>query len=440
MKIAEKLPSTEETPPSAQPAPPYLGRSVRIVGAIENVALKDTPHFRVARGELGEAAYNWRENPYNPEPLSRALANKGGDPRNQIRNVLTKQLKAREVNPTKRQVTDADAMTRHIKKVGLAMGADLVGIAASNAAFFYAAGGSYLNAQAEEDNSGAETPEELAKRYPFLITTPVHIDHNMIQAHRHFIGDHSYMLADQEQALMQVQLERYIHELGYSAHAGIAVPQPSAIAGGLGELGRNGMLITAKLGAQLVLGDVIATDLPLVADKPIDIGVSDFCNECRKCAVTCPTNSITHDDKVVWNGVEKYKINWQTCYRLRPYVAEYWETCLTCVTVCPYSKPQTWWHDLAVWVLHVTPVSLRRPVVKMLKLIDDKGWGVIPNKRVQWMGYDSGIRPGEKMCTIAGCTADHGSQGDPVELSKKPSNIGYYAPLKENTVRLLKRS
>ena len=62
------------------------------------------------------------------------------------------------------------------------------------------------------------------------------------------------------------------------------------------------------------------TDLPLVADKPIDIGVEDFCKICRKCAMTCPTNSITFEDKVVYNGIEKYKINWLTCYKLRPYV------------------------------------------------------------------------------------------------------------------------
>ena len=50
---------------------------------------------------------------------------------------------------------------------------------------------------------------------------------------------------------------------------------------------------------------------------------------------TCPTNSITFDDKVVENGVEKFKINWLTCYKLRPFVAQLWVNCLTCVTICP---------------------------------------------------------------------------------------------------------
>ena len=68
--------------------------------------------------------------------------------------------------------------------------------------------------------------------------------------------------------------------------------------------------------------DPILTDLPLVADEPVDIGVEDFCKICRKCANTCPTNSIPFGDKVVFNGIEKYKINWLTCYKLRPYVHE----------------------------------------------------------------------------------------------------------------------
>ena len=89
----------------------------------------------------------------------------------------------------------------------------------------------------------------------------------------------------------------------------------------MGELGRNGLVISEKFGARVHMPDPIMTDLPLVADEPIDIGVEDFCKVCRKCAVTCPTNSITFGDKVVYNGIEKYKINWQTCYKLRPFVA-----------------------------------------------------------------------------------------------------------------------
>jgi epoxyqueuosine reductase QueG len=172
--------------------------------------------------------------------------------------------------------------------------------------------------------------------------------------------------------------------------------------------------------------------MPLVADKPIDIGVSDFCKVCKKCANTCPTNSISVEDKVVHNGVEKYKINWEQCYRLRAHVMEFWEICLTCVTVCPYTKPRAWWHTLAVQTLKRTPKNLRVLTVLGLKWLDDTFWGTVPRKRIKWAGYDTGIVPikkkkGESADTNG--TSAHGEAADP------NGKTGYYYPLKENTRR-----
>src|SRR5207253_10325226 len=104
--------------------------------------------------------------------------------------------------------------------------------------------------------------------------------------------------------------------------------------------------------------------------------------------------------------------------------------------VCPRTQPRTWWHSLAIRALHTTPVPAREPVVRALKAIDDRFWGVVKQKRVRWMGYDSGIKPGEKACTVAGCTAQH---DEAAHSAKVEGNIGYYAPLKENTNRFVKR-
>jgi hypothetical protein len=73
-------------------------------------------------------------------------------------------------------------------------------------------------------------------------------------------------------------------------------------------------------------------------------------------------------------------------------------------------------------------------LVSALKWIDDKFWGVTRTTRVRWLGYDSGIKPGEQACTVAGCTASH--EGKAASVS---GDIGYYAPLKENTNRFVKR-
>jgi hypothetical protein len=74
--------------------------------------------------------------------------------------------------------------------------------------------------------------------------------------------------------------------------------------------------------------------------------------------------------------------------------------------------------------------------VRALKWIDDQFWGVTRQSRVRWLGYDSGVKPGEHACTVAGCTAAHAGAGHSGEVK---GNMGYYAPLKENTNRFVKR-
>ena len=91
---------------------------------------------------------------------------------------------------------------------------------------------------------------------------------------------------------------------------------------------------------------------------------------------------------------------------------------------------------MTVAMLHACPYFARPALVNALKWIDDRFWGAIRNSRVRWLGYDSGIKPGDQACTVAGCTASH--------EGKSPSgavvgDVGYYAPLKENTNRFVKR-
>jgi len=91
-----------------------------------------------------------------------------------------------------------------------------------------------------------------------------------------------------------------------------------------------------------------------------------------------------------------------------------------------------------VQTLKHTPVPVRPALVHSLKWIDDKFWGKVPRKRVRWLGYDSGIKPGTMACTVAGCTAQHGEGEHKIDVPL--DDIGYYAPLKENTNRFVKLS
>lgn len=417
--------------------PPYLGRSVRIVGPHVNVDMNQSPHPKNARGELGKPLFNWYRNTVSRDPLTRVSApNHFADRRHFLTNVINRSTNGK-VNPRKISVDDPAAMARHIKAVALYMGADAVGIAKTHPAFLYAPGGGrYVQDGSARDEYQTYSPEELARKFPFIIQATTAWDYNKLQAHRHHIGDAAYHVSQMKGVLILKALEGYIKELGYTALRGVVTPQAAGVAGGIGELGRNGLVINKNFGARIHMPDPILTDLPLVADEPVDIGVDDFCKICRKCANTCPTNSIPFGDKVVFNGVEKYKINWLTCYKLRPYVHEYWGSCLTCAAVCPFTKPDVWWHSLATWALHTCPYFARPALVRALKWIDDRFWGVTRTARVRWLGYDSGVKPGDQACTVAGCTAPHEGKSP---AGSVVGNVGYYAPLKENTNRFVKR-
>jgi ferredoxin len=144
---------------------------------------------------------------------------------------------------------------------------------------------------------------------------------------------------------VSVQLAQYIRMLGYSARAHhltnyqvIAVPV--AVDCGLGELSRAGYLITKELGLALRLA-IVTTDMPLEHDQPVDLGVQSFCEHCQVCAEECPSQSIPMGDKVEVNGIRKWKLNEETCYR-------YWHSvgtdCSICLAACPWTKPNNWFH------------------------------------------------------------------------------------------------
>jgi len=151
-----------------------------------------------------------------------------------------------------------------------------------------------------------------------------------------------------EAAKISIISSGLIRRLGYPARAHISesnyqvMATPLAWKAGLGEVGRIGILITKKYGPRIRLG-VITTDLPLIPDEPVAFGVQDFCKKCRKCAENCPSKAIPSGEKLEENGVLKWVIKREECYR-------YWRKvgtdCARCIRVCPYSKPNNLLHNI----------------------------------------------------------------------------------------------
>src|SRR5437879_11825219 len=103
------------TPGTETPPPPYLGRSVRIVGPVANIDTNQTPHPKNSRGELGKALFNWYRNTISRDPLNRVSApNHFADQRNFLASAVTQAPKGTGT-PQQRAVADPAALPRHIK-------------------------------------------------------------------------------------------------------------------------------------------------------------------------------------------------------------------------------------------------------------------------------------------------------------------------------------
>src|SRR6056297_522696 len=125
-------------------------------------------------------------------------------------------------------------------------------------------------------------------------------------------------------AITVVAISEYIRALGYQAIPCVndtALSIPLAIDAGLGQLGRNGILITPEYGPSVRLAKVL-TDMPLDHDYPIDFGITEFCSNCLLCAEKCPSQSISYEkptfEPTCENnnvGVKKWYINGINCLK-----------------------------------------------------------------------------------------------------------------------------
>ncbi len=384
-------------------------RSYRIVAPQRQIDERETPHPRVDRGELGEKLRNWRKTRMGMDPFRRVFGGGGGegDSNNSLYDIFRK-LPEGKVSAKQLSVDDPERMARNIKEIACFFGADVVGITHLDQAYVYSHRARGNPAMGEKAGDPIDLPHK------FAICLGFESDYEKFLTNNSKISDAEYGLGNIHTIEPTFLLAAYIREMGYPARAhyygrGEVNPIPLAVNAGLGELGRHGMLIHEDYGSRLHLA-VVTTDLPLKVDQPVDIGVGEVCKYCMKCARTCPSHSISFGGKEVHNGVERYRINVDSCYKYRLASRGQWSNCVVCVSSCCYNKPKAWWHTLAVKSIKWTPVPLRVLVIKPLLWIDDLFWGKRPWKHMKWLDYDNAPASATVACNISGCNVKHSNR------------------------------
>jgi ferredoxin len=194
---------------------------------------------------------------------------------------------------------------------------------------------------------GAEIPVE----HDFAVAFTVEMDHAMVGANPTPPGVMESAKQYVEAGRVAVQLAEAIRRMGYEARAHIdgnyrVIAPLVARDAGLGEIGRMGLLMTPKQGPRVRLG-VVTTSLELIPDKRVPSeAVIDFCMICKKCADNCPSKSIPFEVRQEFDGTLRWRINPESCFL-------YWNVigtdCGICMTVCPYSHPDTLPHNMLRW-------------------------------------------------------------------------------------------
>lgn len=131
------------------------------------------------------------------------------------------------------------------------------------------------------------------------------------------------------------KVSAFIQGLGYLAlpsAGGIVLADHHGALAGLGELGRQGLLITPEYGPNLRLFTII-TDYPFVSGEPDVFGVADYCETCQRCINECPARAISEGHRSP--GLYQWPVDRKACF-------DNWlnkgDACRKCIEICPYTR------------------------------------------------------------------------------------------------------
>jgi reductive dehalogenase len=259
---------------------------------------------------------------------------------------------------------------RLVKTAARAYGASLVGICNVHPNLIYSHELDLVRAQ--------HRPISLPQSCTQVIVLAVEMDYELCRYSPDGIAGAATGLGYSKQAVLANLVATFIRGLGFEALPSgndTALSVPLAIAAGLGEGGRNGLLVTEKFGPRVRICKVF-TNLPMEIDDFRPFGVRRFCASCKKCAKKCPSQAIPFEEPTTegpsnisnHSGIRKWYVDPEKCFL-------FWTKnrmdCKNCISVCPFNKPPGYLHDTARRIIGRWPVFNRA----MVWLDDVFGYG-----------------------------------------------------------------
>ncbi len=233
-------------------------------------------------------------------------------------------------------VEDPAAEALEIKRLAKLFGADLAGITDLDLRWHYSA--------AVDTRDLTSRPNDLPEGITHVIVMGHAMDADLVDTYPSALAGASTGLEYSHEASIVIQLATYIRNLGYQATASMndtALVIPYAIKAGLGEYGRNQMVITPEFGPRVRFSKIF-TSMPLEADEPKPLGIKQYCDICTRCADACPPKALPFGEaqsepvnRSTIAGVKKWSADCEKCFG---YWAKLKTDCAICMRVCPFNR------------------------------------------------------------------------------------------------------
>ena len=253
------------------------------------------------------------------------------------------------VAPVRADLGTPEEESASLKRIARLFGADLVGITQIDMRWHYT--------DRPDTRSMTPVPNDLPDGLSHVIVMGHAMDFDLVETYPSALAGAATGREYSHEAAIVMQVAAYIRNLGYQAVASMndtALVVPYAIKAGLGEYGRNQMVLTPEFGPRVRFSKIF-TDMPLAVDQPRRLGLGRYCQDCTICAEACPVKALPkgppdlgQGSRSTLRGVKKWSANCEACFG---YWAKIKTDCAICMRVCPFNRQGRWgdrlWHRLA---------------------------------------------------------------------------------------------